>query len=309
MEGIIETINLTKVFGSIVAVDNLNLVVKENETFGFLGPNGAGKTTTIKMLTGFLKPTSGEVKVLGYDMFKNGKEAKEHIGLVPDQYGFYNELTAVEHLNYYAALYGIPKTERRERIDEMLDLVELTERKESKVKEYSHGMRQRLVIAQALINKPKLLLLDEPTVGLDPRGSYMTRKLIKKLAVQGLTIFVSSHLLFEVEDMCTWVGIIDKGKLIRVDSIKRLSEELREKVGIYALIECVELNNDIINAVKNLRGVRDVSVDKNTLKIDVDSSGIIPDISTAIMQSGGKIKKVNEHIPNLEEIFLKLTEG
>lgn len=303
MENVIETTNLTKIYKKVLAVNNLNLTVQEKDVFGFLGPNGAGKTTTIKMMMGIIKPTKGSVKILGYDVFKDGVKAKMQIGFVPDQFGFYPELNAVEHLNYYASLFRIPKDERSKRIDELLDRVSLSERKNSKVKTYSHGMRQRLVIAQALINKPKLLVLDEPTVGLDPKGSYETRELIKKLGKE-IPIFISSHLLYEVQEVCNRAGIINNGKLLRVDSIDNLT-----KLGgeINVQIECINMGDELINAVSGIDGVIDLFTDGNILKAKVKDSVLIPEIVAAITKEGGRIKSVNEVTLSLEDVFLKLT--
>jgi len=303
MEKVIETTNLTKTYKKILAVNNLNLTIYEKDVFGFLGPNGAGKTTTIKMMMGITKPTKGSVKILGYDVFKDGVKAKMQIGFVPDQFDFYPELNAVEHLNYYASLFRIPKEERCKRINELLEMVGLSERKNSKVKTYSHGMRQRLVIAQALINKPKLLVLDEPTVGLDPKGSYETRQLIKKLGKE-IPIFISSHLLYEVQEVCNKVGIINNGKLLRVDSINNLTK-LGGEVNVQ--IECTNMNDRLTNAVRGIDGVVDLSADGNILKAKVKDSGVIPEIVTVITREGGRIKSVSEVTLSLEDAFLRLT--
>ncbi len=303
MENVIETTNLTKRYKKLLAVNNLNLAVDENDVFGFLGPNGAGKTTTIKMMMGITKPTKGNVKILGYDIFNDSRKAKMQIGFVPDQFGFYPEFNAVEHLNYYASLFRIPKEERNKRIDKLLNMIGLSERKNSKVKTYSHGMRQRLVIAQALINKPKLLVLDEPTVGLDPKGSYETRELIKKLGKE-TTIFISSHLLYEVQEICNRVGIINNGKMLKVDSIDNLTK-LGE--GVDVQIECANINDRLINAVRDVGGVIDLSVNGNILKVKVKESKIIPEIVATITKEGGRIKGVNEITQSLEDVFLRLT--
>jgi len=231
----IEIQGLTKQFGKLVAVDDLDLAVEEGESFGFLGPNGAGKTTTIKMLIGLLRPTRGTVRIWGHDLFAEGKEVKKSLGFVPDFYSFYDSLTAVENLEFFSALSRIPKGERKGRIFELLKFFGLEERANSKVREFSHGMKQRLVIAQALLPHPKLLILDEPTVGLDPRAQFEIRELIKRISQEGITTFISSHLLFEVEDMCNKVGIINFGRLIKVGSIENLKGEIETKTGIEVL--------------------------------------------------------------------------
>lgn len=305
---IIETEGLTKKFGKLIAVDNLDLAVEEGDSFGFLGPNGAGKTTTIRMLTGLLRPTKGTVKILGHDVFRDG-EAKKSFGFVPDFYGFYDSFTAFENLQFFAALSRIPKEERKERIFELLEFFGLSGRANSKVGEYSHGMRQRLVIAQALLPHPRLLILDEPTVGLDPRAQFEIRELIKKISQEGITAFISSHLLFEVEDMCNKVGIINLGKLIKVDSIENLKGEIGAKTGIEVRIECEEVTQEIIKAVKEIEDLLDLRVERETIWTRVGSSATTPALTTAIVNAGGRIKRVEEHTPSLEDVFLKLTES
>lgn len=305
---VIETEGLTKKFGKLIAVDNLDLAVEEGDSFGFLGPNGAGKTTTIRMLTGLLRPTKGTVQILGHDVFRDG-EAKKSFGFVPDFYGFYDSLTAFENLQFFAALSRIPKEERKERIFELLEFFGLSGRANSRVGEYSHGMRQRLVIAQALLPQPRLLILDEPTVGLDPRAQFEIRELIKKISQEGITAFISSHLLFEVEDMCNKVGIINLGKLIKVDSIENLKGEIGAKTGIEVRIECEEVTQEIIKAVKEIEELLDLRVERETIWTRVGSSATTPALTTAIVNAGGRIKRVEEHTPSLEDVFLKLTES
>lgn len=305
---VIETEGLTKKFGKLIAVDNLDLAVEEGDSFGFLGPNGAGKTTTIRMLTGLLRPTKGTVQILGHDVFRDG-EAKKSFGFVPDSYGFYDSFTAFENLQFFAALSRIPKEERKERIFELLEFFGLSGRANSKVGEYSHGMRQRLVIAQALLPHPRLLILDEPTVGLDPRAQFEIRELIKKISQEGITAFISSHLLFEVEDMCNKVGIINLGKLIKVDSIENLKGEIGAKTGIEVRIECEEVTQEIIKAVKEIEDLLDLRVERETIWTRVGSSATTPALTTAIVNAGGRIKRVEEHTPSLEDVFLKLTES
>ena len=241
---------LTKKFGKFIAVDNLDLAVEEGDSFSFLGPNGAGKTTTMKMLIGLLRPTKGTVRIWGHDIFAEGKEVKKSFGFVPDFYSFYNSLTAFENLEFFAALSEIPKIKRKKRIFELLEFFGLAERANSKVGDFSHGMKQRLVIAQALLPHPKLLVLDEPTLGLDPRGQFEIRELIRKISREGVTTFISSHLLFEVEDMCNKVGIINSGILIKVDSIENLKGEIGAKTGIEVRIEVEEVTPEITEAKK-----------------------------------------------------------
>ncbi len=221
MADIIVAENLTKSYGKNVAVDKLNLRVKEGEFFGFLGANGAGKTTTIRMLTGILNPDSGKTFINQLSP-KNQKEISQIIGVVPESRGFYDWMTAVEYLSFFGRIYGLGKNDLETKIKNLLSQVGLTDRKNSRIATYSRGMRQRLGLARALINSPKVLFLDEPTLGLDPQGQLDIQQLLKKLNSEGTTIFLSSHLLDEVAGLCSRLGIINKGKLIAEGTIEEL---------------------------------------------------------------------------------------
>lgn len=303
----IEMIGLTKKFGNLTAVDSLNLTVSEGVSFGFLGPNGAGKTTTMRMLVGQLRPTSGIVKTWGLDPFTEGIEAKKYFGFVPSFYSFYDSLSARENLDFLASLSQVPRNERKKRIDELLDFFDLSERADSKVGEFSHGMMQRLAIAQALLAHPRLLILDEPTVGLDPKGQHEIREFIKSISREGVTIFISSHILSEVEDMCNSVGIIDKGRLIRVGSLENLKAELSSRQGLEIRIEGESLQQSL-NRIEKVEGVLGLKADGNTISVKVSSRDITPLVVATIVGSGGKITSVDEIVPTLEDVYLKLTE-
>jgi ABC-2 type transport system ATP-binding protein len=221
---------LTKVYGSQTAVSNLNLTVNEGEVFGFLGPNGAGKTTSILMFLGLTEPTSGQVRVCGFDPKKEAVRVKERVGYLPENVGFYDELNAVENLLFVARLNHIPDKVARPTIDALLDGVGLINESKKRVGAFSKGMRQRLGIAEVLMKEPKLAFLDEPTVGLDPEGTNQMLELIHSLAKdKGITVFLSSHLLDQVQRICDKVGIMIKGRLVASGSIDALG---REKLGI-----------------------------------------------------------------------------
>jgi len=307
MEMALETFDLTKNFKNLTALNGLSLKVKKGETYGFLGPNGAGKTTTIKMITGFLRPTCGRVEIWGHDVQKDGNAAKSLIGIVPDQFGFYDVLDADDHLMYYGRLYGMERARIKERADELLDLVGLGDRRDSKVKTYSHGMKQRLAIAQALLNEPKLLLLDEPTTGLDPVGAFETRQLVKKLTKGGLTIFMSSHILSEVQDICDKVGIISRGTLVREDTIENLQAEVKNLEGRYFQVTCYPINDGLIKALEALEGVESVESEQTWLKIRIKDPGVEPTIIYTIVQQGVGITQAYEVTPSLEQVFLQFT--
>ncbi len=224
---LIKTQQLTKRYGPVSVVKGLNLEVKSGEIFGFLGPNGAGKTTTIKMLTGLLDPSEGEAFICGYDISKQPTQAKALMAYVPDQPKLYGKLSAREFLHLVAALYRVPKDIIAERTEQLLGMFELGDRVDELLESYSHGMRQKVVLAAALIHQPKVILLDEPTVGLDPASARLLKDVLQEMARQGAAIFVSTHILEIAERMCHRVGILKDGLLIAQGS----PEELRQKVG------------------------------------------------------------------------------
>ncbi|MFB0527019.1 MAG: ABC transporter ATP-binding protein [bacterium] len=221
----IRTINLTKRFGHLKAVDNLNLDIPAGEIFGFLGPNGAGKTTTIRILTGLLKPSSGQVLVGGYDIQKEPERAKKIIGLVPDQPFLYRKLTSGEFLNFVAELYEIPLGVKKRRIPELLSLFEINEWKNVLIENYSHGMQRRLVMASVLLHNPKVIFLDEPLVGLDPKAGRLVKRIFQELSQRKVTIFMSTHTLEIAEKLCQRIGIIQEGRLVALGT----NEQLRRK--------------------------------------------------------------------------------
>jgi ABC-2 type transport system ATP-binding protein len=216
----IKLINLTKSYGKLIAVNSINLDVAQGEVFGFLGPNGAGKTTTIKMLAGLLQPSSGTATIGGYDVQKHPLEAKRITGFIPDRPYLYEKLTATEFIHFTAKLYDMKAPALRSR--ELLALFSLTEWADELVENFSHGMKQRLVMAASLLHEPKVLVVDEPMVGLDPRGARLVKDIFKDLSSKGVTVFMSTHTLEIVEQMCTRVAIINKGEIIAEGSVEEL---------------------------------------------------------------------------------------
>jgi len=221
----IKLINLTKNYGKLIAVNQINLEVAQGEIFGFLGPNGAGKTTTIKMMAGLLQPTSGSILIGGYDVQKEPLKSKFITGFIPDRPFLYEKLTATEFMQFVARLYEMSDPDRR--IKELLNLFGLPEWANELVENFSHGMKQRLVMASALLHEPKVLVVDEPMVGLDPRGARLVKDLFKDLAAKGVTVFMSTHTLEIVEQMCTRVAIINKGDIIAEGSVEDLGRMAR----------------------------------------------------------------------------------
>lgn len=227
METLIKTEQLTRLFGPVTAVDGLNLEVRAGEIYGFLGPNGAGKTTTIRMLTGLLEPTAGRAVICGHDISTEASRAKAFMAYVPDQPKIYGKLTAREFLAFIADLYRMPPQLSRERGEQLLAMFGLQERADELLEGFSHGMKQKVVLAAALIHQPRVLLMDEPTVGLDPRSARLLKDVLQEMARQGAAIFLSTHILEIAERMCHRVGILKEGRLIAQGS----PEELRRQVG------------------------------------------------------------------------------
>jgi ABC-2 type transport system ATP-binding protein len=224
-EWAIETCNLTKRYGRLLAVDHLNLQVPRGVLFGFIGPNGAGKTTTLRMLAGLLEPSGGQVWVAGQRIDRDLRAARQSIGYMPDFFGVYEDMLVWEYLDFFARCYGLPGARRKAMIDELLDLVNLADKREANVQALSRGMQQRLCLAHALVHDPQILLLDEPASGLDPRARVEMRELLKELAAMGKTLIVSSHILAELEEMCTQIGIVEKGRLVACGSMEDIRRQ------------------------------------------------------------------------------------
>lgn len=224
---LIKTHQLTKLYGQVPVVKGLNLEVRSGEIFGFLGPNGAGKTTTIKMLTGLLEPSEGQALICGYDISKQPTQAKAMMAYVPDQPKLYGKLTAREFLHLVSALYRVPKNVMKERTEQLLGMFGLQDRADELLESFSHGMRQKVVLASALVHQPKVILLDEPTVGLDPASARLLKDVLQEMARLGAAVFVSTHILEIAERMCHRVAILKEGQLIAQGS----PDELRQKIG------------------------------------------------------------------------------
>ena len=219
--------NLIKTYPTVIAVNNISLEVEKGELFGFLGPNGAGKTTTIKMMAGLVKPTSGSIIINGCNMGHDPNEVKRITGFIPDRPFLYGKLTGREFLSFVGRLYALKKDEIIKRLEPLLNLFEMEDYVDNLIESFSHGMKQRLVMASALIHKPRLLIVDEPMVGLDPKGARLVKKIFRELCSKGTTIFMSTHTLEIAEDMCNRIGIIQNGTIVDVGTVK----ELREKTG------------------------------------------------------------------------------
>jgi ABC-2 type transport system ATP-binding protein len=304
-ENIISVSNLTKYYGNLLAVDQISFEVKNQELFGFLGPNGAGKTTTINMLTGITKPTSGKASIAEHDITKEPIKAKELIGVVPDVSGVYDELTAWGNINFSAKLHSVPKEKRKTRARELLELFDLYDRRNDPVGTFSRGMKKRLMIATTLIYEPKIIFLDEPTTGLDVQSSRQIRDLIKEMNKNGTTFFLTTHYIEEADQLCQRIAIINKGKLITVDT----PERLKKMVQAENIIE-ISFNNatDFSEKLKELSPIKNVVrvADKFRLYVE-DLSETLPLIVDFASHNHLKVTSIITLKPTLEDAFVSLT--
>jgi len=303
---VIETNNLTRRFGTLVAVDHVSFSVEEGEIFGFLGPNGAGKTTTIHMLTTVLKPTEGNATICGYDIRKQASDVRSCIGIVPQEYTADEDLTGLENILLCADLYGIPKEVSKERAKELLELVELSNFKDKRVETYSGGMRRRLELACGLINRPKVLFLDEPTLGLDVQTRAATWGYIKRLKKEfDMTIFMTTHYLEEADNLCDRIAIIDKGKIIVLDTPNALKESLG---GDIMMLTIEQKDADITSLIETSSKVKEVKKQDNTYRVKVENGEeTAPQILNLLMEKGYKVTKLSLTKPTLDEVYLEYT--
>ncbi|RLF48737.1 MAG: ABC transporter ATP-binding protein [Thermoplasmata archaeon] len=307
----IDVKNLTKVYREfrmpdVVALDSVTFGVAYGDIYGFLGPNGAGKTTTINILAGIIMPTSGEAWIDGHNVVDESDEVKNVVGILPEKPGFYETLNGYEVLDYYGALNGIPREERRKRIKELMEELGLAQYRKMRVKAYSHGMRKRLALAQALLHEPKITIMDEPTNGLDPAGIVYFRRLIKRLNREGITIFLSSHILSEVELLCNSVGIINRGKMVITGNVGDVKKKLKISRSKYIMLG--EITKDFVSEALNTKGVLDVRQINSGYEIILDPEvSPCPDLVRMAVEQGCKITSFYSYEPTLEEIFLEMT--
>ncbi|MDI6601866.1 MAG: ABC transporter ATP-binding protein [Thermoanaerobacteraceae bacterium] len=301
---VIETHDLIRIYGSITAVDKLNLTIYEGEIFGLLGPNGAGKTTTILMLMGLTEPTSGSISVMGYDPTREPLQVKRVAGYMPDSIGFYDYMTGRENLLYTASLNQIPMKEAERRADELLSRVGLKEASDCKVRGYSRGMRQRLGVADVLIKDPKILILDEPTLGIDPEGVKELLELIVKLSKEeGKTILISSHLLYQMQEICDRVGIFVKGKLMVCGKITDLAENISGEKECAVELIMKPFDVAAMEIIRSIDGVKDVYTQGAMLVADVQSDEIAVKINRELIERGYIIYHFRVRGYTLDDIY------
>ncbi|GAB4504904.1 MAG: ABC transporter ATP-binding protein [Anaerolineales bacterium] len=304
---VLEARNLTKRYNGFTAVDNLNLAVKEGEVFGLLGPNGAGKTTTILMLLGLTEPTAGQVRVLGFDPARQPLSVKARTGYMPDQVGFYDDLSARENLAYIARLNNIPRSEISRRIDEALARVKLSDVADNRVGTFSRGMRQRLGLADVLIKNPRLIIMDEPTQGLDPELAREFLGTIRTLKEEGITILLSSHLLHQVQAVCDRVGLFSHGRMVLEGTVAELARKVLG--GAYRIgIQAKGPGEKIYEALKKLSDVVQIQKVKDG-HFEVEARhDIRPEAAQAVIQAGGRLLTLDIEQQNLDDIYARYFE-
>jgi len=305
MKVVVKAQDLTKQYGGILAVDHVNLEIFEEEIFGLLGPNGAGKTTIIRLLTGQTKPISGMATVADHDVIHEPIKAKENMGVVPEVSNLYDEMSAWDNLIFAAQLYGVPKNERDRMAKELLELFGLYERRRDHVGYFSRGMKRRLTIAAALIHKPQILFLDEPTTGLDVQSSRMIRNLIKELNESGATIFLTTHYIEEADQLCQRVAIINQGKIVAVDNPEKLKAVIEEQ---HVIEISFSPSQDFNDKLRDLNYVKSVSRlgDKFRLYVE-DSSEVVPLLIDFARKNRLRIMSINTLKPSLEDAFVRIT--
>ncbi len=306
----IEMIDLTKQYRDLIAVDHLTMTIAQGDCFGFIGPNGAGKTTTIQMLSTLLQPTSGSIKIGGCDIIRDPAGAKTLIGYMPDYFGLYDEMKVQEYLEFFCRCYGLKGQAAHDTVNDVLALTDLEVKRDAHVKALSRGMQQRLCLAKTLLHNPPVLLLDEPASGLDPRARIEFRELMKELRAMGKTIFISSHILSELGDFCTSVGIMEKGRLLISGPIHEIADRLRTT----RLIKLKLLKEeDAPKAEQFLRTYPTIqSVSRRDGMMELEHTGSLEDLVEliqAIVHERIPFIGLHEEIRHLEDIFLKVTKG
>ena len=305
MDYMVETHDITKEYDNFTAVNSVNLKIPRNSVYGVLGPNGAGKTTLISMLCTILRPTSGNAIVNGYDILKNAKEVRQSIGIVFQSRALDDILTGREHLEMHASLYGVPHDLRKERIEEVLDLIALGEKADEFTKTYSGGMKRRLEIGRGLVHHPKLLILDEPTLGLDPQTRESIWEYITKLnQKEEVTVLMTTHYMEEADQLCDEVAIINKGQIIKADSPINLKRELKADT----ITIKVDKPDPFVQKVKSLDYVENVFQEDSTIKLMVErGENLIPSVVNFANKNDIMVRSIELKHPNLEDVFISYT--
>jgi ABC-2 type transport system ATP-binding protein len=308
MSVMLRTEGLTKSYGKLQALKHLDLEIESGDIMGFIGPNGAGKTTTIKIVSTLLKPTTGTAYVDGIDVLQHPTEVRRILGYMPDFFGVYDDVKVWEYLDFFAAAYRIPKNKRRVTIDNVLDLTDLMVKRDDMVDALSRGMKQRLCLAKTLLHDPKVLLLDEPASGLDPRARIDIKELLKELRKMGKTILVSSHILPELADFCNKICIIEQGNMVVCGDVGAIVEQTRE--GRLLEIRLAEREDDAVSFLADLESIVDVHRDDGKVKAKFIGDPIDQHtVLSALVGSGFRVQSFTESDVDLEDVFMKVTRG
>ncbi len=314
-DAMVETRGLGKLYGRFVALDNLNMVIERGSIYGFIGPNGAGKTTTMRILATLLAPSAGRAWVAGHRVDTEGRAVRQAIGYMPDFFGVYDNMKVWEYLDFFAAAYKVPSARRKGMIDDLLSLVDLGQKRDAYVESLSRGMKQRLGVARTLVHDPQLLILDEPASGLDPRARIELRELLKSLRGLGKTILISSHILSELAEVCTHVGIIERGRLLAYGAIGEILQRLHPtrvlRVGLLSDAATA------IAALQGVDGVLEVALEDTaagyagiTLRLRVNGDEqLMSELLTHLLAAGAIVYSFAEQQSDLEDLFLRVTQG
>lgn len=302
----LEIKNLTKSYGKFKALKGIDLHIKRGEIFGFIGPNGAGKTTTMRIVCGLLQADSGEVYVDGIDALNEPERIKRKVGYVPDFFGVYDNLKVIEYMNFFASMYGYKPNGIYDSIMGLLELVNLADKEDAYVDGLSRGMKQRLCVARALIHDPDLLVLDEPASGLDPRARYELKEILKNLGEMGKTIIISSHILPELAEMCTSIGVMEKGNLIMSGNVDDIMAKSRGAAPLH--IEVVKNEEAAIRMLKECPEAQKVSIRDNMIVVEYEGDDLaVADLIKRLVEQDVGICKIFREQGNLESIFLEIT--
>jgi ABC-2 type transport system ATP-binding protein len=305
---VVQTINLTKRYGKLVALNNLHLNIEDGECFGYIGPNGAGKTTTIRILSTLLQPTWGEARVCGHVVGYESRKIRPLIGYVPDFFGAYEDMVVQEYLEFFASAYGITGRKRAQIVGDVLELTDLSYKRDALVDSLSRGMKQRLSIARVLLHDPKVLFLDEPASGLDPRARIEMRGLLRELHRMGKTILISSHILPELADLCTSIGILERGELVYQGSVVEALRRARIGTTVHVISPDDKERTRVVLA--GLPGVQRAEVRDGSVVLDLDSdTRDFSFIARAMLDNSLRIHEIKQEEINLETAFLRLTKG
>jgi len=304
----IQLAHFTKRYGDLVAVDDLNLKIARGELFGFIGPNGAGKSTTIRFLATLLRATSGDGLVGGHSVTRHPLDVRRSIGYMPDSFGLYDGMKVRDFLDFFALAYHVPRSRRKQVVGDVLELVDLTGKRKARLNALSRGMKQRLCLAKTLLHDPPVLILDEPASGLDPKGRIEMKALLKRLIAAGKTILISSHILSELADTCTSIGIIDRGKLVACGPI----DDVYRRIAQNRIIEIKFLDrlNDGVSLIRSLPETRDAQIEDNRVTVEfVGGDEQVAGLLERLVTAGIRVQSFAEKEPTLEDVFLMVTKG